>query len=134
MADTARAKSFVAPYWDVHEALGHVELSGQSRVLISAVKKDDQWYVRLRSLRLARRNREDTWVPGNQVMLFPFAVVDDVCEMMQQALAHAGRGSVAAGDGHSANGLTAEEIDAEGAAELPQREALSIVELRLLGR
>lgn len=133
MADTTRAKSFVAPYWDVHEALGHVELSAQSRVLISAVKKDEQWYVRLRSLRLARRNREETWVPGNQVMLFPFAVVDDLCTMMQQALNHVGREFAA--DGHtSANGLSAEEIDAEGATSLPPREALSIVELRLLGR
>ncbi len=109
-------------YWETHRYIGEVALAPHSKVLVNTVLKEGGWYVRLRAYRLARRGAGEEWVPARQIMVFPPRILGDLRNLLAAA-----EQAIETAPLPSQNGLTREELDQELAAELPDREAMSLV-------
>jgi hypothetical protein len=74
-------------YWDAHHYLGEFRLGPESRVLVSAVCKAGEWFVRLRTYRRAERGGRAQWLHTTQLMLFPAAAVPALQDVLTGARA-----------------------------------------------
>jgi hypothetical protein len=120
-------------FWEVHERVGWVELGPESRVLVSAVMRDGQWFVRLAPMRLSMRASGPQWAVWHQAQLFPPAAIASLRELLLLAVGQVpgfGDEAEARVDGAAAE-LNADEIAAETATDLPDREALSLIDAHL---
>jgi hypothetical protein len=106
-------------YWEAHRFIGQVPLSDNSRIHLNAVKKDGAWYLRLRPYRRARGGDGETWVAVQQVLLFP----PEALPILRELVGEAERTL----DSLMNAGLSPEELAAESASELPDRDALSLI-------
>ena len=116
-------------FWEINQPIGTIELSADSRMLVSAVMREAQWYLRLCPLRLAQRAAGLQWVTSNHVLLFPAATVPALHALLGQALAQPPWGAATAHE-RQAEGLSQDELDSEAATELPDRAALSLIDPR----
>lgn len=112
-------------YWEDHQGIGEFPISAHSRVLVSTVMKEGRWYIRLRTYRLAQRGGKEQWIHTNQLMLFPPESIPTLRALLHASVESLPAGGLAADGSAAAAGLTAEELADEGAAELPDREAMS---------
>ena len=109
-------------YWEAHRYIGEVALAPHSKVLVNTVMKEGEWYVRLRAYRLAQRGSGEEWVPARQIMVFPPGILGALRDLLAAA-----EQAIVTAPAPSSNGLTKEELEQELAAELPDREALSLI-------
>ena len=72
-------------YWDAHHYIGEFRLGPESRVLVSAVCKDGEWFVRLRTYRQAERGGRSQWLHTNQLMLFPSSAMPALQQVLTGA-------------------------------------------------
>jgi hypothetical protein len=72
-------------YWEAHHYIGEFSLASGSRVLVSAVSKDGEWFARLRAYRQAERRGRLLWLHTNQLMLFPLASIPSLQRLLGDA-------------------------------------------------
>jgi hypothetical protein len=112
-------------YWEDHQGIGEFPISPHSRVLVSTVMKEGRWYIRLRTYRLVQRGGKEQWIHTNQLMLFPPESIPALRALLAESVESLPAETLSANGQAAAAGLTADELEAEGATELPDREAMS---------
>ena len=116
-------------FWEVHDRVGEIDLSPHSRLLVSAVMRENQWFIRLCPYRLSERpNGAQQWVSGNQVLLLPPEVAPTLMDLLQRAVTRVpGPEQPSPTEQEPPAGLGDEELDAEDAAQLPDRAAMTLI-------
>lgn len=118
-------------FWEIHKRVGWVELGPESRVLISSVMREGEWFIRLAPMRLSMRATGPQWAVWHQALLFPPTAIASVRELLLLAVSQipgTGDGTEPSADG-PADELSPDELAAETATEMPDREALSLIDV-----
>jgi hypothetical protein len=74
------------PYWEAHEPVGEVPLSGRDTLVATNVRRGQTWYLRLQVHRTEMVDGVATSVPGQRGLILPMPVLLPVLDLLQRAV------------------------------------------------